>query len=232
VDLAKELIKRKKDKIIKIARALRVSRTNLYKNPKARAKNYKRKDDEMVLKNILEVTKTRSTYGYPRVTALINRERKKQSLIIWNDKRIYRVMKVNQLLVPKERSKKPKRLHLGNVITLKSNTRWCSDIFTIMCWNGERVQVGFSLDCHDREAIAWIAEKRPFFHGDIIRLMDLSVTNRFGEFIVKLPHTIQWLTDQGPQYTAHSRKIASWRWYGFIVAPFASHCRMSEFYHT
>ena len=29
----------------------------------------------------------------------------------------------------------------GVVVTLKSNLRWCSDVFTIRCWNGEAIQV-------------------------------------------------------------------------------------------
>ena len=41
----------------------------------------------------------------------------------------------------------------GVIITLKSKLRWCSDSFEIRCWNGERIQVAFSLDCCDREAM-------------------------------------------------------------------------------
>jgi transposase InsO family protein len=43
------------------------------------------------------------------------------------------------------------------VITLKSNTRWCSDVFEIACWNSEKVRVAFSLDCADREVLSYIA---------------------------------------------------------------------------
>ena len=59
--------------------------------------------------------------------------------------------------------------------------------------------MAFSLDCHDREVMSYVAENRPLFHGDIIRLMDQTVTHRYGEFIEKLPYPIQWLSDQGPQ---------------------------------
>lgn len=156
----------------------------------------------MVLKSILEQTKKRGTYGYPRITALINRKRKQEFLPTWNKKRVFRVMQINNLLLPKCVSPKPKRPHLGQVITIRSNVRYCSDILEIRCWNGEKVFVAFSLDCHDRESMSFVAEKRPLFHGDIIRLMDQTVTHRFGEFIEKLPHPIQWLTDQGPQYKA------------------------------
>lgn len=170
----------------------------------------------MVLKSILEVTKDRGTYGYPRVTALINRERRKTLLSPWNEKRILRVMQINKLTLPKSVSPRPKRPHLGQVITIRSNLRYCSDILEFRCWNGEKVFVAFSLDCHDREAMSFVAEKRPLFHGDIIRLMDQTVTHRFGEFVEKLPQPIQWLSDQGPQYTALETTLYGSRW-GFDV---------------
>lgn len=50
--------------------------------------------------------------------------------------------------------------------------------------------------------MSFVAEKHPLFHGDIIKLIDQTVTHRFGEFAEKLPHEVQWLTDQGPQYKA------------------------------
>lgn len=168
-----------------------------------------------MLKEILSVTKDRGTYGYPRVTALINRERKMQILKTWNRKRILRVMQINGLILTRY-TVKPKRPHLGQVITLKSNVRYCSDILEFNCWSGEKIFIAFSLDCHDRELMSYVAEKRPLFHGDIIKLMDQTVTHRFGEFIEKLPHSIQWLSDQGPQYTAFETILYGQSW-GFDV---------------
>ena len=215
MDLAKDLIEKRKFKISRVARALAVSRQNLHKHPKARATRYRMKDDPMVLKSVLEVTKSKATYNYPRVCALINRVHIQNAERRWNEKRIYRVMKINGILVPKVVLKQ-KRPHLGQVITLHSNTRWCSDIFTIKCWNEEQVHVAFGMDCHDREVISYVAEKRYLFHGDIIKLMDQCVTNRFGEFIEKLPKPIQWLTDNGPQYTADQTRLYGDNW-GFDV---------------
>lgn len=193
------LIQTGKFAVNKICAVLKASKSNQYANKVARPTHYVRHDDNLVLASVLKVTKNRSTYGYPRVTALINRERRMLGQCVWNEKRIYRVMKLNSLLLTRH-TVKPKRPHLGQVITIKSNLRWCSDIFEIRAWNGEKVFVAFSLDCHDREILSFVAEKRPLFHGDIIKLIDLSVTHRFGEFVEALPHTIQWLTDQGPQY--------------------------------
>ena len=125
-------------------------------------------------------------------------------------------MQINKLTLQKSISPKPKRAHLGKVITLKSNVRFCSDILEIRCWNGEKVFVAFSLDCCDREAMSYVAEKRYLFHGDIIKLIDQTVTSRFGEYVEKLPHAIQWLTDQGPQYKAIQTVAYGGAW-GFDV---------------
>ena len=48
------------------------------------------------------------------------------------------------------------------------------------CWNGEIVQVGFALDCHDREAIAHVAVPRDFLATDVQQLMREAVAARFG----------------------------------------------------
>jgi transposase InsO family protein len=199
-----------------VCRVLEVSRSNQYENRCARPTRYRKREDPAVLKAVLEGTKTRGTSGYPRVTALINRERRKSMLPVWNKKRVLRVMQINGLVLEKSVRPRPKRPHLGQVITIKSNVRYCSDILEIRCWNDDRVFVAFSLDCHDREVMAYVAEKRPLFHGDIIRLIDLTVTHRFGEYVERLPQEIQWLSDQGPQYKA-TETVAYGASWGFDV---------------
>lgn len=216
MDLAREVINRGRFKLARVCRVLSVSRSNQYENRKPRPKRYAKADDSMVLRSILEVTKDRGTYGYPRVTALINRDRRKVPLPAWNEKRVFRVMQINKLTLQKSVSPLPKRPHLGQVMTIRSNLRYCSDILEIRCWNGEKLFVAFSLDTCDREVMSFVAEKRPLFHGDIIRLIDQTVTHRFGEFVEKLPHTIQWLTDQGPQYKAIETVAYGTAW-GFDV---------------
>lgn len=216
MDIARKIVAGGKFKIARVCRVLCVSRSNQYENKKARPSHYKRKDDQVVLKSVLEVTKDRGTYGYPRVTALINRKRRLDALPSWNKKRVLRVMQLNHLTLQKSMSPAPKRPHLGKVITIKSNIRYCSDILEIRCWNGEKVFIAFSLDCCDRECMSFVAERRPLFHGDIIKLMDQTVTHRFGEYIEKLPSPIQWLSDRGPQYTANATVAYGTAW-GFDV---------------
>ena len=107
------------------------------------------------------------------------------------------------LLLPKHTGR-TERPHNGQVITLASNLRWCSDSFEIRCWSGERVHVAFSLDCCDREAIAWVGAPRHLDGTDIRDLMAESVEARFKS--LACPHPVEWLSDNGPPYTAHETR--------------------------
>ena len=40
---------------------------------------------------------------------------------------------------------------------MRSNLRWCSDVFEITCWNGDIARIVFVIDAHDREVLAWHA---------------------------------------------------------------------------
>lgn len=143
----------------------------------------------------------RPSYGYRRVTALLNRQLQAAGRARVNHKRIYRIMRINQWLLPRYRGRRERR-HDGVVITLRSNLRWCSDVFTIRCWNGEALQVLFSLDCCDREVMGWLATSGGV-SGEMVRdLMSESLEYRFGPNALNAPHPIEWLSDNGPCYTA------------------------------
>lgn len=154
--------------------------------------NKLQKSDEEILGLIKEVVRERPTYGYPRVTAVL---RKKVRV---NHKKIYRIMKENSLCLQRF-GKRPNRTHSGKIETLKSNLRFCSDGFRIQCWNGERVEVAFSMDCHDREVVSWVTSTRGIDGGLIRDLMAETFEIRFGR---TNPHRAQWLSDNGPCYTA------------------------------
>jgi putative transposase len=160
---------------------------------------YRKSSDEDVLAQINEVHRTRPTYGYKRVTAMINKKRRSNGLRKYNRKRIERVMNIYGLLQVKS---EVVRTHqkTGEIITLHSNTRWCSDGFEIICFNGEKVYVAFTLDCHDRFAIDYVARKAPLLASDIQYLMASSIENRFESD--SAPRPIQFLSDRGSIYRA------------------------------
>ena len=162
---------------------------------------YFKHTDSEILDQIKIIIKLRPTYGYKRVTAMVNRLRYSLKLAKLNRKRIYRIMKINGLLLPKS---EVSRVHhaTGKVMTLHSNTRWCSDCFEIICFNGEKVYVSFVLDTCDRECISFIATKAPLTSQDIQELMLMAVEYRFPTG--KADRQIEFLSDRGAIYRAYN----------------------------
>ena len=161
-------------------------------------------DDTELLARIRRITDERGSYGYRRVTALVNRELVAEGKPTVNHKRMYRVMRDHQLLLQRHTGRKPTRTHDGQVITLRSNTRWCSDSFEIRCWNGDVVRVVFSLDTCDRECMRYRAVVNAGVTGELVRdLMVDTVEYRFGIGAKQVPNPVEWLSDNGSCYTAH-----------------------------
>lgn len=189
-----------------VADALGVARSNLVEQLSGTEAPPRRPppDDGELLLLIRRITDERGSYGYRRVTALVNRQLRAGGQSTVNHKRMYRVMRDHRLLLHRHTGKKATRTHDGQVITLKSNLRWCSDSFEIRCWNGEVVRVVFSLDCCDRECMRWRAAVDAGITGELVRdLMVDTVEYRFGAGTVQLPHPVEWLTDNGSCYTAN-----------------------------
>lgn len=170
-----------------ICRTLGMARQTAYHVPRARPDGfYRRVEDETVLRQIRAVTNSRASYGYRRVWAMVNRACRTE----YNPKRIRGVMRMNGLMLPPRVHRRHGRPHLGQVQQPASNQRFCSDIFTIPCWSGEVVSVGFVIDCHDRELLAHVAAPRSLTGADIRTLMERSLWKRFGETVLKAPHPV------------------------------------------
>lgn len=187
-----------------VARVMDVSRSNLIEQvhpKKAPAKlRYSKADDEWLIPMIRATTDARPTYGYRRITQLLNLDLENQGKPRANHKRIYRIIKAQGLLLQRHTGKAV-RQHDGKIITLHSDTRWCSGSFSIQCWNAERVHVVFSLDTCDREVIRYLASTIGVDGGMVRDLMVETIEARFGS-VAKAPKKIQWLTDNGPGYIA------------------------------
>jgi len=119
----------------------------------------------------------------------------------YNLKRIRRVMEIAGWTLPRSARRRTGRAHTGRVQRAVSNERWCSDVLEIACWNGEYVQLGFALDCHDRECLAVVAAPRALAARDIQQLMHWAVAARLGPGN-RPDAPIQWLSDNGAIYTA------------------------------
>jgi putative transposase len=159
-----------------------------------------REGDDALAAEIRVLVDQRPSYGYRRIAALIRRARRSAGGDAVNAKRVYRLMKKQGLLLERHTGRRRPRKHDGRVAAPRSNMRWCSDGMEFTCWNGEVVRVAFVLDCHDREAIGWVATTAGI-SGEMIRdMMIQCVETRFGT--CRAPDAVQWLTDNGSIYAA------------------------------
>jgi putative transposase len=141
----------------RVAEALGVSRSNLAQRSQGRAPArgpYVKIEDEALLPLIRRFVDARPTYGYRRITALVNRELAGQGLPPANRKRVHRIMQRHALLLERHTGRREGRSHDGKVMVMGSNLRWCSDGLEFTCWNAEIVRLAFIIDAFDREIIA------------------------------------------------------------------------------
>ena len=190
-----------------VADTLGVARSNLVEqmgSTTPRRSSYRRQGDDALLAAIRQLTDTRLTYGYRRITALLNRARRAAGAELLNHKRVFRLMRQGQLLLQPHVGLRPTRAHEGRVVAPASNQRWSSDGLEVSCWNGEVVRVVFAIDTHDREIIAWQAATTGT-SGEMVRdLMLACIERRFGACCA--PHPVQWLADNGSAYTARDTR--------------------------
>lgn len=181
--------------------ALGVSRSGQYESqsrpPKPRERYRKKTSDNSFLEDIQAILAVRPASGYRAVTAHLNRQRVKTGKPGLNHKLVYRLMRAHGLLLPKG-SNRVERAHEGKIAVSESDTRWCSDGFEIPCLNGEKVRVAFSLDCCDRDILAYVATTTGITGHMIRDLMVLSLEARFPQGIPR--QNIEWLTDNGSCY--------------------------------
>ena len=88
--------------------------------------SYRRTEDETILADIRAITDARPTYGYRRVTALLNRARLSSGKPPLNHKRVFRLMRLSSLLLQPYTGRRAIRAHEGTVVAPASNQRWAS----------------------------------------------------------------------------------------------------------
>ena len=192
-----------------VAETLGVSRSNLHARLTGSAtprRRYHKAQDAVVVPLITALVAARPTYGYRRITAILNRKLRTEGADPVNHKRVYRIMQRQNLLLARQYTERSNRAHNGKVVTLRSNLRWCSDGFEFTCWNGDIVRGAFIIDAHDREIIAWCAVTNAGIAGSDVRdLMVAAVEARFDGH--RAPHQIEMLSDNGSPYIARDTRI-------------------------
>jgi transposase InsO family protein len=192
-----------------VAETLGVARSNLHQRLNGSTeprRSYHKAQDAAVLPRIRALVAARPTYGYRRITAVLNREMRAEGLEPVNHKRVYRIMKNNRLLLARKYTERPGYTHDGKVVVMRSNLRWCSDGVEFTCWDGAIVRGAFIIDAHDREIIAWRVVVNAGISGSDVRDMLLeAVESRFGTH--HAPEPLEILADNGAPYTARDTRV-------------------------
>ena len=208
-DLARAVAAEGRFPVKVVAETLGVARSNLIDRLKEKTKprrRYHKAQDAAVVPLITALAAARPTYGYRRITGLLNRRLRSEGLEPVNHKRAYRIVKVHNLLLARKYSERPEHVHDGKVIVMRSNLRWCSDGFEFTCWNGDIIRAAFIIDAHDREIIAWRAVVNAGISGSDVRDMMLeAVEHRFDA--CRAPSSIEMLSDNGSPYIAKETRI-------------------------
>ena len=192
-----------------VAETLGVSRSSLGERQCGSTeprRSYYKAQDAALLPRIERLVAERPTYGYRQITAVLNREIRAEGLALVNHKRVYRIMKANNLLLERSGFDRPERAHDGKEVMMRSNLRWCSDGLEFTCRNGDVIRAAFLLDAHDREVIAWRAVANAGISGSDVRDMLLEdVKKRFDSYHAQ--ETVEVLSDNGSCYTAKETRI-------------------------
>ena len=194
-----------------VADTLGVARSNLAKASRGQRGSrqpYRKADDVELLAVVRRLVDERPTYGYRRLTALVNRERCARGEPAVNGKRVLRILRAAGLTLQAHTARRPGRTHDGAVVALRSNVRWCSDHCEIAGRDGSIVRLLFAIDACDREILGWHATTAGI-SGEMVRdLMVACVEQRFSA--TRTTHAVEWLSDNGSAYRAkHTLETAT-----------------------
>lgn len=130
-----------------VAETLVVSRSHLHTGSAGKTRPrgpYSKPEDATFLPLIREIVDARPTYGYRRITALLNRQLRADGKPVINAKRVLRIMQRHHLTLERHTARSPGRTHDGVVAALRSNLRWCSDHLESHARSGELVRISSS----------------------------------------------------------------------------------------
>lgn len=191
----------------RILRLFGISKGTAYYRKRGYPKSRKpvAKAEEAVVAVLKEISRSRPTYGCPRVRAIAKRD---FGLSLTGHK-VYRLMKEQGLLLRNKGTRNPPREHTGKVCVPTSNTRWASDLTQIRLWDGTRLRFTYILDCCDRSIISYRIG-RYMWAVDVEQMLQEALLKRFGQ--LPAPKSLEFLHDNGPEYTEHAfqKQLKEW----------------------
>lgn len=95
---------------------------------------------------IISLVSARPSYGYCRITALLNRQLRNKELLPVNHKWAYCIMHINNLLLAGKCPERSGHTHDRKVEIMRSNLRWCGDRFELSSWTADIIRDAFKID--------------------------------------------------------------------------------------
>lgn len=161
--------------------------------------------DDATVSVLKEISRSRPTYGCPRVRAIAKRD----FGLPLSGHKVYSLMKKHGLLLRNKGTRMPPREHTGKVSVPTPNTRWASDLTQIRLWDGTRLRFTYILDCCDRNIIAYRLG-RYMWAVDVEQMLQEALLKRFNQLTA--PKPLEFLHDNGPEYLEHAlqKQLKEW----------------------
>ena len=109
-----------------VAETVDVARLNLIDRLKGTTKSrrcHHKAEDAELMPRIATLVTAWPTYGYRRITAILNRQLRLEGPAPCIHKRVYRFMQAHNLLLARKYSERPAHIYDGKVIVMRSNLR-------------------------------------------------------------------------------------------------------------
>ena len=110
----------------RVAETIGVSRSQLHERAAGTSKPrgaYRKVEDDDLLPVLRRLADARPTYGYRRLTALLNRERRTAGMEVVNHKRVLRILSLHGLTLERSTGRREGRVHDGKIAVMASNLR-------------------------------------------------------------------------------------------------------------
>lgn len=146
-----------------VAKTIGICRSQLHARlagPSEPRRRHHKAGDATVVPTITALVAARPTYGYRRITALLNRQLRAAEAATIKHKRVYRIMQAHSLLLARHYTVRSDHAHDGKVVTLRSNLRWCSDGFEF-AWLGTETSSAAPSSATPAIARSWLGAPWP-----------------------------------------------------------------------
>lgn len=154
--------------------------------------------DEEIIKEIKLLKCDHPYWGYRRIWANINNNLK----VNYNKKKIYRIMKSNNLLLTKENRNKAIRTKKSKPIAMRPNSWWGIDMTKIKINYIGWVYITIVIDWYSKKLLGYhIGLQSKSIHWQ--EALDMAVNKQFPLGIDKYKQRLSLMSDNGCQPTSH-----------------------------